>query len=638
MANPTLEFIGFDLGHGETAIARAGGTAAKAPTILDVQGEKSFVTAVAKTGRGHKNLRVGAQAVNLAALGGNKDKIWTKFKSRDVSAAHAEPVQLFTSAVFKILSDERKIGALKDANVLVGCPSGWSEDERAAYARIIRGSGIKNIRTAAESRAALMTAIEQGHLSLEAARGSVLIIDIGSSTTDFTYCTDMQAEDVGHNALGSGLLDQLIFERCLARQSQKSKIEKLIAKYPFYRPVMEYWCRQAKEAYFDGNDTPVEMIKRLPVAGGTLFEIRIDQHDADAIISQKIPALNGFTWPGTFEFALRETLAMLAGRAPQTILLTGGASRLPLILPACEAAFPDANVFLGAEPEFAIARGLAWLGRFEHLHASFLSGVETVLADEGPINNEVQKSCQTLGAQLAPVLVDALIDACIVPTFASWRTGAVRTLADVETALDVNVQSWLASANAQETLRPHIEEWFASLQRQIETHTDPLCRDHGMPAMVLSLHDSAHISRHLEGLSVAAPKVASLEADTALAGTTISAILVSVLLAKANLLAPILANPIGLVIGGAAGIGSYFAGKKAMENKVRSADVPKIARQLLTNSRVRKAANGQREELISAVKLAWDQKAARGFSDEMITALRAALLERADERAILFLL
>ena len=51
---------------------------------------------------------------------------------------------------------------------------------------------------------------------------------------------------------------------------------------------------------------------------------------------------------------------MLGGRDPETVLLTGGASRLPLVAPACEKAFPNANIVRGAEPEFAIAE--AWHG------------------------------------------------------------------------------------------------------------------------------------------------------------------------------------------------------------------------------------------------------------------------------------
>jgi len=265
-----------------------------------------------------------------------------------------------------------------------------------------------------------MTALEQGYLSLEAARSSVLIVDIGSSTTDFTYCQDLSAEDVGHNVLGSGLLDGLIFERNLARQKDRKKIEKLIKRYPHYRPIMEYWCRLAKEQYFNGDDLPVEMLRRLPVDGGVLFEIRIDKTDADAILSTKIAALNGYTWPDAFNYALRETVDLLGGRDPETVLLTGGASRLPLVGPACEKAFPGANVVRGAEPEFAIARGLAWLGRFEYLHANFKQEVRALLADGGEVRMKANAATAQLGDVLAPVLVDALIENCVLPALPAY--------------------------------------------------------------------------------------------------------------------------------------------------------------------------------------------------------------------------
>ncbi|PHR92560.1 MAG: hypothetical protein COA69_06910 [Robiginitomaculum sp.] len=631
-----IEFVGYDLGHGETAIGRAYSGSAREPEILEYMGERSFVTAVAK---GKTGVRIGAQAVNLVAIGDRKDHVWVKFKSRDITDDATQiPTRLFTKTLFTDLAKDKKIQGLSQSQFIVGCPSGWDAQDRKNYTGLIQSAGLKTVRIVPESRAALMTALEQGYLSLEAARSSVLIVDIGSSTTDFTYCMDLDAEDVGHNVLGSGLLDTLIFERNLERQPERKKIEKLIARYPYYRPIMEYWCRLAKEQYFNGEETSVEMIRRLPVAGGVLFEIRMDKADAKAILKAPIPALNGFNWPETFDYALKEAVQGLGGRAPQTVLLTGGASRLPLVAPACEKAFPDARVVRGAEPEFAIARGLAWLGRFEYLHASFQDAVAELVSEGGPVFEKAKTASEGLGDILAPVLVDALIKACVVPAFADWRKGKIENLDGVEAVLNERVQMWLGSDEAQSTLRPAIENWFAELQRSIEHITDPLCRDHGLPAMVLSLDDNAHISRHLEGLSVAAPQVASLENDTALAGTTVSAILIGVLLAKANLLAPLLANPIGIAVGGALGVGGFFFGRKALEGKLRSAKIPILARKLMTNSRVRKAANSQRDELIKSVATAWNDEAASRFTQELITTLETAFLQRTHERAVLFLL
>ena len=432
------EFIGFDLGHGETALGRAYGRSMREPEILEFHGERSFVSAVARTKSG---IKIGADAVNLSVMGNHPD-VWVKFKGRDVTdPTIKEPTTLFAKTLVADLSKTKKIRGARTSEFIIGCPSGWSDADRENYRELFQTAGLKTVRIVPESRAALMTALEQGYLDIEAARSSVLIVDIGSSTTDFTYCRDLEAEDVGHNILGSGLLDTLIFDINLARQKERKKITQLIDRYPHYRPIMEYWCRLAKEQYFNGEDKPVEMIKRLPIDKGVLFEIRIDKADADAILSSDLESLNGYSWPGAFDFALRETIDMLGGRDPETVLLTGGASRLPLVLPACQKAFPKAKVVRGAEPEFAIARGLAWLGRFEYLHASFKQAVEDLMAPDGPIYQKAAKASTDLGKRISPVLVDALTEACVIPVFQDWRAGKIASLDDVEPALAERVKT-----------------------------------------------------------------------------------------------------------------------------------------------------------------------------------------------------
>ena len=582
--------------------------------------------------------KIGADAVNLSFMGENPE-IWVKFKDRELKRdAVKTPTQLFSKTLIRGLAADGIIRGPKDSRFIVGCPSGWNEKTRAEYQKLFEGAGLKTVRIVAESRAALMTALEQGYLSIEDARSSVLIIDIGSSTTDFTYCRDMEAEDVGHNILGSGLLDTEIFNINLARQKSRKQILKLIKRYPHYRPIMEYWCRLVKEQYFTGQETPVEMIKRLPVDGGVLFEIRIDKKDAHQILNMPLDALNNYSWQTAFDYALRETIENLGGRDPDTVLLTGGASRLPLVLPATRKVFPNAKVVRGAEPEFAIARGLAWLGRFEFLHESFQDSVAKMLSSDGAIYSKARSASTSLGNKMAPVLVDAMAANCIVPVFQDWRSGKIESLGDVEGELSVRVKTWLLGESAAAVLKPVIDNWFAQLQRDIERETDPLCRDHGLPAMVLSLDDSQHISRHLEDLSVSAPKVNTMESDTALLGTTLTALIVSALLAKANLFAPLLMNPIGLVVGGAVAGGGFLYGRKALEGKFKSANVPVLARQIMTDGRIKRAANKQRTELIQVVDEAWQQAAADRFTTELTDTLKAALTERADERAMLFLI
>ena len=629
------EFVGFDLGHGESALGRAFGATTREPEILEYRGERSFVTAIAKTSEG---IKIGADAVNLSFMAG-APKVWVKFKDREMSGVDVEtPTRLFTQTLIEGLSQDGIIRGPLESRFIIGCPSGWTDDHQAAYQKLFEGAGLKTVRIVPESRAALMTALEQGYLSIEDAKASVLIVDIGSSTTDFTYSRDLDAEDVGHNILGSGLLDTQIFNLNLARQKSKKQIEKLLKKYPHYQPIMEYWCRQAKEAYFTGEDKPVEMIKRLPVNGGVLFEIKIDKTDADKILGTPLESLNGYSWEAAYNFALKETVKKLGGRAPDTILLTGGASRLPLILPATERAFPKAKVLRGAEPEFSIARGLSWLGRFEFLHASFQEAVSEILSEDGAIYAKAKNASQTLGQKLAPALVDAMTDGCTIPVFQQWRSGQIKSLDEVEGVLSERVKTWLQSDSATAVLKPVINDWFAQLQRDIEKDTDPLCRDHGLPAMVLSLDDNQHISRHLEELSIAAPRVDSLESDAAFMGTTLTALIISALLAKANLFAPLFLNPIGLVVGGATAGGIFLYGRKSLQGKFKGANVPVLARQIMTDGRIRRAAEKQRSELITAVSEAWNQAASEKFTQELTDTLQMALTERADDRAMLFLI
>lgn len=634
-----IEFVGLDLGHGETALARAFAQGHAEPEILEYRGTRSVVTAVSKEGKGKPTIRIGAEALTLSDA-----KVWAKFKSSDLDAPDVrEPMTLFTKALIQGLTDDGSLRGPKESHFVIGCPSGWSADVRTHYRNLfVKAAGLRDARIVSESRAALMTALEQGYLSMDDARASVLIVDIGSSTSDFTYCRNLETDDVGHNILGSGLLDTEIFELNLARQPQRKQIDALLKSHPSYRPILEYWCREAKEAYFTGEDKPVEMIRRLPVTtdsgGRVLFEIRIDKTDADAILSKPLEALQGYSWRKAYDFALRETIDRLGGRDPDTVLLTGGASRLPLVLPATKKAFPKARVIRGAEPEFAIARGLAWLGRFEFLHDSFKSEVGGLMEPDGDVAQRANAAARTLGETLAPALVDGLTEDCIKPAFREWRAGHIASLDQVEAVLTKSVADWLRSDTAQAKLKPVIGRWFAGLQREIETITDPLCREHGLPAMVLSLDDSSHVSQHLEGLSLTAPSIGHLETDTALLGTTLAAILVSALLAHANLFAPLLMNPLGLLIGGAVAGGSYFYGKKALSGRFRSAKVPVVARQVLTEKRIDQAINKQRPELIEGVRAAWDGQAAERFGEDLTKMLSRALLDRADERAVLFLI
>ena len=159
----SLEFIGYDLGHGETALGRAFGATVREPEILEWRGRRSFVTAVAKDKSG---IKIGADALNVAALGPNAN-VAIKFKSRDLDlAAVREPTLAFTETLIDGLTVDGTILGPKDSQFIVGCPSGWTAQDRDDYRDVFQEAGLSKVRIVPESRAALMTALEQGYLCL----------------------------------------------------------------------------------------------------------------------------------------------------------------------------------------------------------------------------------------------------------------------------------------------------------------------------------------------------------------------------------------------------------------------------------------------------------------------------------------
>src|SRR4029078_12427023 len=80
-----------------------------------------------------------------------------------------------------------------DAAVHVGVPSGWSAEAATAYRDLLRNDIVPAVTLVPEARAALLHAFEVGLIRRSEVERTVLVIDIGSLTTDFTVVADLQA-------------------------------------------------------------------------------------------------------------------------------------------------------------------------------------------------------------------------------------------------------------------------------------------------------------------------------------------------------------------------------------------------------------------------------------------------------------
>ena len=74
-----------------------------------------------------------------------------------------------------------------------------------------------------------MQAKEAGKLDYDEIKSALLLIDIGSSTTDFTLVKSLSEFplDFGRNTLGASLIDKSILARTLANHEQRTLLEKV---------------------------------------------------------------------------------------------------------------------------------------------------------------------------------------------------------------------------------------------------------------------------------------------------------------------------------------------------------------------------------------------------------------------------
>src|SRR5699024_2998842 len=86
---------------------------------------------------------------------------------------------------------------------------------------------------------------------------SALVIDIGSSTTDFAYIVDGHQQELslfGDTNLGGGLLDAVILERAVKASPDRKELEQVFAQSPAWYSYCELEARKLKEAYFTDEE------------------------------------------------------------------------------------------------------------------------------------------------------------------------------------------------------------------------------------------------------------------------------------------------------------------------------------------------------------------------------------------------
>jgi hypothetical protein len=242
--------------------------------------------------------------------------------------------------------------------IFVGHPAGWPASVVAEYSSYLDHLG-PSVHLLAESQSALIHVRDRSSRRHESL-GNVLVVDIGSSTVDFTVVEDMIPRNIAVGAdLGCSQIDRRL--AAMAKTALAGNAEFVAALTSSGgEDLLLLACRRAKEAQFSGS---------MP----SLLDNRSSHNPNHAAIAdfgfgwlrgQEIPSLimQPGDWASKFEQLIIEVKKQLP-RPPTTVILTGGGSRMPFARNICQRAFPEAVVDRDSDPSLSVARGLASAGR-----------------------------------------------------------------------------------------------------------------------------------------------------------------------------------------------------------------------------------------------------------------------------------
>jgi hypothetical protein len=477
--------LGIDVGHGETSAARASlanPSVATEVTSLEIDNRKSIITAVARASTGE--VLLGKSAV----IRDDATDVHAAFKAEPtkISVIQRRALQTFFRAVCDAL-DMRYSGFLRrrEAVVHVGAPSGWSPEASAAYRELLRNDIVGEVVLVPESRAALLHALEIGLIRRAEIEKTVLVIDIGSLTTDFTIVSNLVTRPTEQGrTLGAGLIDTAILRWVLDRSPDRAAILAAFEHDPSHRTRCEIACREAKVRFFDPsfqespNPRPIYV---LEVIDADLdFQARLSKDDVKEIIASPIAELGGQSWPEAFREAVEGLVAdcYRLGTQIELVLLTGGPSRMAFVQEICREVFGANRVRIDSEPELAISRGLARYGLLGPRVAAFREEIGQFSKTELP--ELVRKSIPDLRRRLATALADAMTWRGIKPALMSLKQGQVASLREFEERIRRNVEEWAERDEAREVVGAAALPWIQKIADEVNARTAAVCSRYGM--------------------------------------------------------------------------------------------------------------------------------------------------------------
>ena len=611
-------FYGFDLGDAESAVSRLEKKDQNVPEVLAVNGEKSFVTAYATLRNGE--LIIGEKACYNA--GAMKRRL--RFKSRFLTdPSSLADLKSFAAGVLGELYASGDLIKDDDCCFYIGCPAGWNMSARERYRELFEKTGYPPVRIISESRAALVSACQSKHLQIgvDILSKPVLVVDIGSSTTDFAYIMsgkEVEMQTAGEVMLGGGLMDEMLLEESVDASPDAAKLRKVFAESEPWRSYCEFAARRLKEKYFSDEDywkeNDCEQTVLIRYDEPLRLTLRMDEVMANRLINKRIDKLRGRSFHDVFEKSLMEVRDNITSKQPELLFLTGGVSKLEAVRDWCQAVFPDAVVITGSEPEFSVSRGLAWSGRIDDELRDFRRELGELTASS-IIEDIVEEHIDELYHCTVDALIDPIMEHAALPVFERWRSGEIKRLEDTDAKMEKAIEAYLHSEEARTILHRQIASWMKPIADRLEDYTLPICIRHNVPFTALSLN--SYFSASDIDIRLEAKNVFAVEEITWMIDSIVS-ILIG-LVCGGSEIALLSGGPSGMIAGAAVSLLVLFLGKDKMQEAMLKADLPKVVRKLVPRnafrSRIQSLGKDVKDDFFSNL----DSEKTEAITDRMVS-------------------
>jgi Effector-associated domain 11 len=498
----TQYIVGLDFGDGESAISYTKISDTEPPQMVEFESEeKSLISALLREG---DRFLIGASAVVNSPDSKELEVNFKKPPSSHEWKMAKRNISDFVDTLFNDLYNKNLNINSKNTILYIGHPSSWQEEEVKTYRDTFKkNESLPNLEVVSESRSALINARDFSDIPKEKLKKNVLLIDLGSSTTDFTFLKNGKPTELPKGKdFGCNLMDFLIKQWAVDNHPQKEYwAERLHGKYGRsfrQNSYLTLLCRLYKEKVFGSH---VQILKPIDLDFIEVFEhfysLMNDKLDIQTIKKLKFnenthPKFAHLTWEQSFENLLSEVKISLKEEI-SAILVTGGGSRMNFVKDSCIKKFGvhEKNLFAGKMPSYAIAMGLAGYGKWKYRLNKFHKEVDDLC--DVLLEERIKENAPAFLNKLMKIIFPLGYEKFIKPRLVKFINGEINMDVlggDLLKYAGKEVADWLNNntIEGQKYKDELSKEFLDSVVTELNKEANQICRAYNIPEGSLAVN------------------------------------------------------------------------------------------------------------------------------------------------------